>query len=84
MNVKEYQTAAADTLVELDKEVNRLIRQGFQPFDGPYYIGKTEGNVDAPICQAMVRTVATPAEIEELAKNMPTAVFVSRRRTGVW
>jgi hypothetical protein len=55
MEIKEYKTAAKDMLKDLDKEVNRLIQQGFQPFGSPYYIGATEGNADAPICQAVVK-----------------------------
>ena len=55
MKITQYLTAAGDTLVELDGDVNRLIAEGFQPFGSPYFIGKTEGNVDVPICQAMVK-----------------------------
>ena len=55
MRIKEYKTVAQDSIKDLDKEVNRLIAQGFQPFGSPYYIGQTPGNVDAPVCQAMVK-----------------------------
>ena len=68
MQIHEYKTAAGDNLPELDKNVNKLIEAGFQPFGSPYYIGKTEGNVDAPICQAMVKGVHVPT-IEEAVRN---------------
>lgn len=56
MKIQEYLTAVGDTLVELDRNVNKAISEGFQPFGSPYFIGATEGNIDSPICQAMVIT----------------------------
>ena len=37
MKITEYKTATGSTLLELDKEVNELIKQGFQPFGNPYF-----------------------------------------------
>jgi len=36
MKIIEYKTATGSTLPELDREVNELIKQGFQPFGDPY------------------------------------------------
>jgi hypothetical protein len=59
MKIEHYRTATGETLDELDVNVNRFIGEGYQPFGSPYYIGKTEGNVDAPICQAVVKLAKT-------------------------
>jgi hypothetical protein len=65
MEIQEYRTAVAGTVSQLDAEVNRLVKEGFEPFGTPYYIGQTEGNVDAPFCQAMIRTGPTPSQVNE-------------------
>jgi hypothetical protein len=70
--IQEYKTAAANTLKELDPEVNSLIKKGFVPFGSPYCSGKTEGKLDAPICQAMVRYGSTDAQ-NEFATNVVKA-----------
>ena len=64
MKFIKYKTAAGDTIDELDVDVNRLINEGFEVFGSPYYIGKTDGNVDAAICQAMVMTQEAAAQLE--------------------
>jgi len=55
MNIKEYKTAFGDSLVELDAQVSELINDRFQPFGKLYHVGPTSGNVDSPICQAMIK-----------------------------
>lgn len=57
MKIIEYKTATGSTLPELDREVNELIKQGFQPFGDPYF---STGNIpEKPpthgFFQAMVR-----------------------------
>ena len=69
MQIREYKTAFAETLGELDRKINALIQDGFEPFGSPYYIGPGEGRIDAPICQAMVRTGMSRKEKEEALKN---------------
>lgn len=48
MKIIEYKTAKADSLDNLDKAVNALIKEGFQPYKNPYL-------VHAWLCQAMVK-----------------------------
>jgi len=62
MKIVFYKTAAADTIKQLDELVNDLIDEGYQPFGSPYFIGATEGNVDSPICQAMMMSLETAAK----------------------
>ncbi len=47
----EYITALASNIKDLDKKVNDLIKQGYQPYGSPYV---TEGT-EFLACQAMVR-----------------------------
>lgn len=52
--VIEYKTATAGCVKYLGDEVNKLLREGFQPFGSPYLIdGEPGGEFCA--CQAMVR-----------------------------
>jgi hypothetical protein len=55
MKIQEYKTVTGEKLEDLDAAVNALIQEGFQPFGSPYIIGNLDGNVFAPICQAMVK-----------------------------
>jgi len=55
MKITEYLTATADNIEALDKSVNGLIDEGFQPFGSPYYCATTGATVDSPVCQAMVK-----------------------------
>jgi hypothetical protein len=55
MKIREYKTAVANNIQALDKKVNTLIGEGWQPFGTQYFIGNTEGNADCPICQPMVK-----------------------------
>jgi hypothetical protein len=62
MKIKEYRTAAGDSLKSLDLSVNRLIADGFQPFGNPYVTGTIEGRIeDFFVCQAMVKNDSFPA-----------------------
>ena len=48
MKIIEYKTATADNWASLDKEVNKLLAQGYQLYGNPYFGGnKIEGAVGA-------------------------------------
>ena len=49
--IAEYTTARDSNIKDLDRIVNEMIEQGFQPFGSPYV---TEGG-EFLACQAMVR-----------------------------
>ena len=53
MKTTEYKTAKGDSADSLDKQVNALIAEGFQPYESPYVVGS--GVEVLWICQAMVR-----------------------------
>jgi hypothetical protein len=57
MKVIEYKTATGDNCASLDREVNRLLAQGFQPYGNPYSSpGKGKGAADTfQAAQAMIR-----------------------------
>jgi hypothetical protein len=57
MKIIEYKTATADNWASLDKEVNKLLAQGYQPYGNPYSGGnKTEGAIGPfMVAQAMVK-----------------------------
>ncbi|MGA3284715.1 MAG: hypothetical protein ABSD57_09695 [Verrucomicrobiota bacterium] len=56
MKIEEYKTASGYTLPGLDKNVNQLIKDGFQPFGNPYYAaGQSDKHADTSFCQAMVK-----------------------------
>ncbi len=52
MKITEYKTAKSDSVDNLDRAVNALIKEGFQPYEKPYVVGT--GAVW--ICQAMVKS----------------------------
>jgi hypothetical protein len=54
MKIQSYKTVTADSLTELDKKVNALIEQGFQPFGTPYCPVSLQGSEGCTICQTMV------------------------------
>ena len=57
MKITEYKTASADSVGHLDSAINALIKEGFQPYHQPYFIGKVEGRLeDLLICQPMIKT----------------------------
>lgn len=57
MKVIEYRTVTADTGASLDKNVNALLAQGFEPYGSPYFCNfKAEGIAHSSnLAQAMVR-----------------------------
>ena len=59
--IKKYYTANAGDLIALDKLVNKMISDGWQPYGTPYLIGKS-----GEFCQAMV-TDHAPSDAESLA-----------------
>jgi len=59
--IKKYYTASAGDLIALDKLVNRMISEGWQPYGNPYLISK-----NGEFCQAMVTDRAS-SESESLA-----------------
>jgi len=62
MKISEYKTAVGKDIPELDKAVNELIRQGFQPFGSPYMGTWNIPGVSDSIgfFQAMVRQQLAP------------------------
>jgi hypothetical protein len=57
MKVIEYRTVTADTAASLDKNVNAMLAQGFEPYGSPYICNnKAEGVADiSQVAQAIVR-----------------------------
>jgi len=49
--ITEYSTAQDSNIKDLDRIVNEMIEQGFQPFASPYVIVGGE----FPACQTMVK-----------------------------
>ena len=39
MKITEYETAKSDSLDNLDRAVNALIKEGFQPYEKLYVVG---------------------------------------------
>jgi len=47
MKIKEYKTATGSDVPEFDKEVNNLIKQGFEPYGSPFFsTWKIPGKLD--------------------------------------
>jgi hypothetical protein len=57
MKIIEYKTATADNLSAFDKEVNKLLAQGYQLYGSPYAVeNKLEGAIGpVMIAQAMIK-----------------------------
>ena len=57
MKIIEYRTVTADTGASLDKNVNALLAQGFEPYGSPYLCeNKADGVANtSQMAQAMVR-----------------------------
>jgi len=57
MKVIEYKTATADSWAVLDKEVNKMLGQGYQLYGSPYFgENKIEGAISTfMVAQAMVK-----------------------------
>jgi len=70
MKVIEYKTATADSWAALDKEVNKLLAQGYQLYGSPYFgENKMEGAIGTfMVAQAMIKCglLEKPAPLETL------------------
>jgi hypothetical protein len=55
MKIIEYKTTGGRTGEQLDREVNRLLQEGYQPYDGPYLVAAKDVPGVAFICQAMMK-----------------------------
>jgi hypothetical protein len=55
--IAEYKTAFGPLLADLDEGVNKLIKEGYQPYGSPYATRVLDSDVQDPrcICQAMVK-----------------------------
>jgi len=77
--IKKYHTAHAGDLIALDKLVNKMISDGWQPYGDPYLITK-----NGEFCQAMV-TDRDGSEAESIAaanamlQGIPTHVIRPKR-----
>jgi hypothetical protein len=60
-SIKKYHTANAGDLISLDKLVNKMIQDGWQPYGNPYLISKS-----GEFCQAMVN-ISEGSEAESMA-----------------
>lgn len=73
MKIIEYKTATADSWAALDKEVNKLLTQGYQLYGSPYFgENKIEGAIGTfMVAQAMVKggLLEKPAPVEVLAET---------------
>jgi hypothetical protein len=59
MKMESYRTVSAASAIDLDEQVNYLIKEGYQPFGSPYFVApKSQGLMSAeisPFNQAMVK-----------------------------
>jgi hypothetical protein len=55
MKIAEYKTATGETAAALDKEVNRLLGQGFQLYGAPYALRGAGGAEDSVAAQALIK-----------------------------
>jgi hypothetical protein len=57
MKIAEYRTANGDSFAALDKDVNKLLAQGYQLYGNPYFVeNKIEGAIGTFMAgQAMVK-----------------------------
>ena len=57
MKIIEYKTAHGSSVVDLDRNINKLLSEGFQPFESAYLSDQdVEGKVDTfAVWQPMVR-----------------------------
>jgi hypothetical protein len=74
MKVIEYKTATADSWAALDKDVNKLLAQGYQLYGSPYFgENKIEGAIGTfMVAQAMVKygLLEKPAPRETLPETL--------------
>jgi hypothetical protein len=64
MKIAEYKTATGQTVEQLDASVNRFIKDGYQPYSGPYSASPQNHDGPALVCQAMVK-------VSELQQQKP-------------
>ncbi len=73
MKIVEYKTATADSWSALDKDVNKLLAQGYQLYGNPYFgENKIEGAIGTfMVAQAMVKCglLEKPAPLETIAET---------------
>ncbi len=57
MKIIEYKTATGDTWTAFDKEVNKMLGQGYQLYGNPYGVENTVEGAIGPVmlAQAMVK-----------------------------
>ena len=55
MKITEYKTAKSDSIDNLDRAVNALIKEGFQPYHQLYVLPYAIGTGPVWICQPMVK-----------------------------
>ena len=74
MNVIEYKTATADSWAALDKDVNKMLSQGYQLYGSPYFgENKIEGAINTyMVAQAMVKCGLreNPVPLETLPETL--------------
>ncbi|MEI9866559.1 MAG: hypothetical protein WDN00_18795 [Limisphaerales bacterium] len=76
MKVTEYRTAGGRTVEQLDASVNEFIKEGFQPYGGPYYL-HLENSRDVSICQAMIKV----SELHQQKPKLESAPLVKTPAT---
>ncbi len=59
-NISKYVTVRRDNFDALDKDVNQLLEQGYQPYGSPYV---TESGAEFLVCQAMTLCADSNSEI---------------------
>lgn len=59
--ITDYQTASGKTVGELDKNVMKLIEQGYQPYGNPSYV---MAGAEFLACQVMVQYEEIEEELE--------------------
>lgn len=61
MKIESYRTVSAASSIDLDEQINFLIKEGFQPYGDPYFVApKSQGLKSAdisPFNQAMVKFI---------------------------
>lgn len=61
MKIESYRTVSAASSVDLDEQINYLIKEGFQPYGDPYFVpakGQALMSADiSPFNQAMVKFI---------------------------
>jgi hypothetical protein len=74
MKIIEYKTATADSWASLDRDVNKLLAQGYQLYGNPYFgENKIEGAIGTfMVAQAMVKCGLRehPAPLETVPQTM--------------